>query len=35
MAISKKIIEDHDGTIDVLSDYGGGAEFVVTLPLHK
>jgi signal transduction histidine kinase len=35
MAISKKIIEDHDGTIDVMSDYGRGAEFVVTLPLHK
>lgn len=33
MAISKKIVEAHDGTIDVLSEPGKGAEFVVTLPL--
>jgi len=33
MAISKKIVEAHDGTIDVLSEPGKGAEFVVNLPL--
>lgn len=33
MAISKKIVEAHDGTIDVLSEPGRGAEFVITLPL--
>jgi len=34
MAISKKIIEDHDGSINVISEQGRGAEFVVTLPRH-
>ena len=33
MAISKKIVEAHEGAIDVLSDPGSGTEFVVTLPL--
>lgn len=33
MAISKKIVEAHEGSIDVLSDSGRGTEFVVTLPL--
>lgn len=33
MAISKKIVEAHEGSIDVLSDQGRGTEFVVTLPL--
>jgi len=33
MAISKKIVEAHDGSIDVLSEPGKGAEFVVNLPL--
>lgn len=33
MAISKKIVEAHEGTIDVASEPGGGAEFVVTLPV--
>ena len=33
MAISKKIVEAHDGSIDVLSEPGRGAEFVVNLPL--
>jgi signal transduction histidine kinase len=32
MAIAKKIIEAHEGTIDVLSEVGRGTEFVVTLP---
>ena len=35
MAISKKIIEDHDGTINVVSENGCGAEFIVTLPLYR
>lgn len=33
MAISKKIVEAHEGAIDVLSEPGCGTEFVVTLPL--
>ena len=33
MAISKKIVEAHEGAIDVLSEPGHGTEFVVTLPL--
>ena len=33
MAISKKIVEAHDGSIDVASKPGEGTEFVVTLPL--
>jgi signal transduction histidine kinase len=33
MAIAKKIVEAHEGTIDVASDPGRGTEFVVTLPL--
>lgn len=33
MAISKKIVEAHEGVIDVLSEPGRGTEFVVTLPL--
>jgi signal transduction histidine kinase len=35
MAISKKIVEAHEGTIDVVSQEGRGAEFVVTLPLPR
>jgi signal transduction histidine kinase len=35
MAISKKIVEAHEGSIDVLSDSGRGTEFVVTLPLPQ
>jgi signal transduction histidine kinase len=35
MAIAKKIIEAHEGTIDVVSEAGRGAEFVVTLPLPQ
>jgi|SRR5579862_2338810 len=33
MAISKKIIEAHEGSINVVSEAGRGAEFIVTLPL--
>jgi signal transduction histidine kinase len=32
MAISKKIIEAHEGAINVISEAGHGTEFVVTLP---
>ena len=35
MAISKKIVEAHEGTIDVVSEPGRGTEFVVTLPLPQ
>jgi signal transduction histidine kinase len=33
MAISKKIVEAHEGSINVVSEEGRGAEFVVNLPL--
>ena len=35
MAIAKKIVEAHEGTIDVTSEPGHGAEFVVVLPLPQ
>ena len=35
MAISKKIVESHEGSIDVVSEPGNGAEFVVQLPLPR
>jgi signal transduction histidine kinase len=35
MAISKKIVEAHEGTIDVVSEAGRGTEFLVTLPLPQ
>jgi signal transduction histidine kinase len=35
MAISKKIVEAHEGSIDVVSEQGRGTEFVVTLPLPQ
>ncbi len=35
MAISKKIVEAHDGSIDVVSEQGRGTEFVVSLPLPQ
>jgi two-component system sporulation sensor kinase A len=33
MAISKKIVEAHEGSIDVVSEQGRFTEFLVTLPL--
>jgi len=35
MAISKKIVEAHEGKIDVVSEEDRGTEFVVTLPLPE
>lgn len=35
MAISKKIVEAHEGKIDVVSEEERGTEFVVTLPLPE
>jgi signal transduction histidine kinase len=36
LAIAKKIVEQHDGTLRVISDIdSGGAEFVVVLPLSE
>jgi signal transduction histidine kinase len=35
MAISKKIVEAHEGAIDVVSEPGRGTEFAVTLPLPQ
>jgi signal transduction histidine kinase len=35
MAISKKVVEAHDGSIDVSSKLGEGTEFVVALPLPE
>ena len=32
LAISKKLVEAHRGTLEVGSQPGAGAEFVVTLP---
>ncbi|HEY9597584.1 MAG TPA: ATP-binding protein, partial [Cyanophyceae cyanobacterium] len=34
LAIAYQIIEKHHGTIDVFSELGQGAEFVVTLPMQ-
>jgi len=35
MAISKKIVEAHQGTIDAVSEVGRGTELIVTLPLPQ
>lgn len=33
LSISKRILEDHNGTIEVMSEYGKGATFVLRLPV--
>jgi two-component system sensor histidine kinase/response regulator len=35
LAICRKIVEAHDGTIGVENNAGRGCEFVVSLPLHR
>ncbi len=35
LAIAQKIVEQHKGTIKVVSTKGAGATFTVTLPLHQ
>jgi signal transduction histidine kinase len=35
MAISRKIVEAHEGSIDVVSEPGRGSEFAITLPLPR
>jgi signal transduction histidine kinase len=35
MAICKKIVEAHEGSIDVVSEAGRGTELVVSLPMPR
>ncbi len=35
LSISYEIIKQHHGTIQVLSEEGGGSEFIISLPLQK
>jgi PAS domain S-box-containing protein len=35
LALVKRLVEMHDGTIDVSSTLGQGSEFVVRLPMHR
>jgi signal transduction histidine kinase len=35
MAISRKIVEAHEGSIDVVSEPGRGSEFAIALPLPQ
>jgi signal transduction histidine kinase len=35
MAITQKIIEDHQGTIEVMSEVGKGTTIVIQLPVVK
>ncbi|MCH5600162.1 sensor histidine kinase [Niabella ginsengisoli] len=34
MSIVKGIIDSHNGTIEVISNFGDGAEFIITLPIN-
>lgn len=33
LSITKKLVEDHGGTIEVYSELGEGADFIITLPI--
>jgi signal transduction histidine kinase len=35
LAISYQVVEKHGGKIEVISELGQGAEFVVTLPVAQ
>jgi signal transduction histidine kinase len=35
MAISKKIVEAHEGAIDLVSEAGRGTDLLITLPLPQ
>ena len=35
LALTKTLVEMHHGTINVNSDYGNGAEFIIKLPVSK
>jgi signal transduction histidine kinase len=35
LAISYQVVEKHGGKIEVISEFGQGAEFVVTLPVAQ
>jgi signal transduction histidine kinase len=35
LSISYSIIEEHNGTIEVVSEVGEGSEFIITLPFKK
>lgn len=35
LAICHKIVEEHQGTIDVESEFGGGATFIIRLPVQS
>jgi len=35
LSIVFRIIENHQGTIDVLTNLNQGTEFIITLPINK